>query len=269
MTAGAAFTGSVPENYHRNLGPILFEAYAKDMGARLAALKLPPGARVLELACGTGIVTAELLRALPAEGRLVATDLSEPMLAVARATVPRDARVMFAQADACALPFGDGEFDAIVCQYGAMFFPDKVKAMREARRVLKPGGAYLFSVWDSLERNPFAGVIQGELERRWPANPPQFLRTPYGWHDRSEIERVVRAGGFARVSVSELELPSGAPSAAKAASAFLEGTPLTADLVERKADVPGLVATIAKIFEARFGAAPCRTTMNAFVIEAR
>lgn len=269
MTNAPAFAGSVPENYHRNLGPILFEAYARDMGTRLAALKLPAGARVLELACGTGIVTAQLLKALPAKGALVSTDLSEPMLAVARTTVPEDPRLAFSQADACALPFKDQEFDAIVCQYGVMFFPDKVKAMREARRVLKPGGAYLFSVWDSLERNPFPGAIQRELERMWPANPPQFLKTPYGWHDRAEIERVTRAGGFTRVNISELEFPSGSPSAGKAASAFLEGTPLTADLVDRKADVPALVAGITKIFESRFGAAPCRTTMNAFVIEAR
>jgi SAM-dependent methyltransferase len=267
--ATPTFAGSIPENYHRNLGPVLFEPYARDMAARVASLKLAPGARVLEMACGTGIVTAQLLKALPAGVALVSTDVSEPMLAVARKLLPADPRLTLSQADACALPFRDGEFDAVVCQYGVMFFPDKVKAMREARRVLKPGGVYLFSVWESLERNPLVATVQGELERRWPANPPAFLRTPYGWHDRAEIERVARAGGFSRVGFTALEFPSGAASAEKLASAFLEGTPLTADLVDRKADVGAVVASVAKTLAERHGAAPCKGMMAAVVVEAR
>jgi ubiquinone/menaquinone biosynthesis C-methylase UbiE len=268
--AAPAFAGSIPENYHRILGPILFETYARDMAARVSALKLPAGARVLEIAAGSGIVTKALMGAMPARSALVATDLSEPMLAIARTFVPADPRLTFSQADGCALPFKDREFDAIVCQYGVMFFPDKVKAMQEARRVLKPGGTYLFNVWDSLERNPIAAAVQAELDAMYPQNPPSFLRKmPFGWFDRAEIERVVRAGGFQHVKLTDVTAECVAADAEKAARAFVTGTPVAADLAERKADIEAVVARVAGVLGARFGKSPCRAVMSAVVVEAR
>ena len=268
-TSTPAFAGSIPENYHTFLGPVLFETYGADMRDRLAAGRLPAGAHLLELACGTGIVTRQLLDALPHDARLTATDISEPMLAFARPRLPEDPRLTLSRADACELSFADGAFDAVFCQYGVMFFADKIKAMREARRVLRPGGVYVFNVWDSLERNPIAGTIQRELDTLCPRDPPSFLRTPFGWYDRAEIERTTRAGGFTDVRVTELSAPCTAPDAQTAARAFLMGTPLAVDLAERGVDMPGMLMHMTGVLASRFGAAPCRSVMNALVVEAR
>ena len=107
---------------------------------------------LLETACGTGILTRALAARLPEAVAITATDLNEPMLDFARLQ-PSGGRVAWRQADAQALPFSDGTFDAVVCQFGVMFFPDKQRAYREVFRLLKPGGRFLFSVWDRLETN--------------------------------------------------------------------------------------------------------------------
>ena len=266
MSQVAAFVGSVPQTYDRFLGPLLFEDYAKDITKRIGPR---PGERVLELACGTGIVTKQLAAALPAGATLMATDLQEPMLAVARTAIGNDPRVTFKAVDACAIPFEDGSFDAIVTQYGVMFFPDKVKAMQEARRVLKPGGRYVFNVWDSLDHNPIPRIVHETVAAMFPANPPTFLKsTPYGYNDRAEIERVCRAGGFTNVAFETVDFPSSAPTAEDAARAFVEGTPLLAALAERGVKDPAPVrAAAAGALAKELGDRPCASTMRAMVFE--
>jgi ubiquinone/menaquinone biosynthesis C-methylase UbiE len=144
------FAGSVPEIYDRLLVPLIFESYALDLAGRLAEA----GPRdVLETAAGTGVLTRALAARLPGEARIVATDLNQPMLDRATARQPSDGRIAWRQADALALPFPDEGFDAVACQFGAMFFPDKVRGYEEARRVLKPGGRFLFNVWDRISEN--------------------------------------------------------------------------------------------------------------------
>src|SRR5262245_39325799 len=150
-----AFVGSVPANYDRYLGSIFFHAFADDLVARLT---VKPGMRVLEIACGTGIVTERLARRLAGTGSLVATDLNEPMLAYARGRGFADTGVTWRPADGPALPFDDDSFDAVVCEFGLMFFPDKARGVREAWRVLRPGGQYLFNVWDAIAHNPVARI---------------------------------------------------------------------------------------------------------------
>src|SRR5690349_19065288 len=155
-TVDKVFAGSIPDLYERFLVPLIFESYALDLAARLA--KTRPAA-VLETAAGTGVLTRALAAALPAETRLTITDLNQPMLDHAKSRQPADSRIAWQQADALALPFEDRSFDAVACQFGAMFFPDKVQGYKEARRVLKPGGRFFFSVWDRIEDNEFADVI--------------------------------------------------------------------------------------------------------------
>jgi SAM-dependent methyltransferase len=267
MSQSAAFVGSIPATYHRYLGPLIFEDYAADLTRRLAAR---PNERILELACGTGIVTRRLAGSLPPGATLTATDLNEAMLSEARQIAGENHRVNFRQADACAIPFEDASFDAIACQYGVMFFPDKPLAMREARRVLKPGGRYIFNVWDSLEHNPIPRIVHETAAGMFPHNPAKFLgQTPYGWSDVGEIERTVRAGGFTNFTAETIELPSAAPTAEDAARGFIEGTPLLGELKERgMTDTTHIVQAAVRALGDRFGDRPCRATMRAIVITA-
>src|SRR3954447_10884997 len=187
------FEGSIPETYDRYLGPLLFEPYARDLAARLAALA---PARLLETAAGTGVATRALARALPAGTAIVATDLNRPMLDLAAARM-ETAEVTWQQADALALPFEDETFDAVACQFGAMFFPDKAAAYREARRVLRRGGRLVMSVWDRIGRNELSHVVDEAVVAQFPEDPPRFLaRVPYGYHDADAIIDELRAAGF-------------------------------------------------------------------------
>ena len=180
-----AFIGSIPELYDRLMVPLIFEPYAADLATRVAAAA--PRA-VLETAAGTGVVTRALASRLPADVQITATDLNQPMLNYAMARQSGDKRISWKQADALALPFDDQSFDVVVCEFGAMFFPDKVQGYKEARRVLKPGGRLLFNVWDKISENDFAHTIAQALAEVFPDDPPRFMaRTPHGYHDGKQI----------------------------------------------------------------------------------
>ena len=261
MSTHASFSGPVPENYDRYLGPVLFEPYAADLAARLPAT---PGLRVLELACGTGRVTRRLRAALPATATLVATDLNEAMIEFARSAVP-DPGIAWQQADAQELPFADATFDAVVCQFGLMFLPDKVQGLREARRVLAPGGLFVASVWESLAAHPYALAIQSVLEELYPASPPRFLDVPHGYHDEQRIRADYAAAGWESPVIEHVHLRSRAESARVVASGFTSGSPLSHELAERGAD-PEQVAD--RITAALGGDAPHTVELAALVITA-
>jgi SAM-dependent methyltransferase len=263
--ANTAFTGNVPENYDRYFGPALFEPYAADLAARL---KLKPGLRVLELACGTGIVTRRLLARLPDDGRLLATDLNAPMIEYARGKIPADLRLSWQAADAQALPFPDASFDAVVCQFGVMFFPDKVAALREARRVMAPGAQLLFSSWFGLKETPCAEAASELLARRFPDNPPRFLEVPHGYGDPARIRADFAAGGFPGATLDDVAFELQCPTADDYATGLVTGTPLSGILQERGVDKEALRKEIAAALAPRFGAKPFKSPMRAWVIEA-
>jgi ubiquinone/menaquinone biosynthesis C-methylase UbiE len=227
-----AFSGSIPALYDRFLGPFLFEPYAVDLAGRAAALE---PRRILETAAGTGIVTEALVAALP-EAELAATDLNQAMLDVAarRVTSPR---VSFRAADAQALPFDDGEFDLVVCQFGVMFFPDRVLAYREAKRVLRPGGHFLFNAWDRLEENPGSKAVADSVASLFPGDPPGFLeRTPFGYHDQARIEQDLRAAGFREVEMETVRKRGPVETAREAAAGLCKGSPLRSEIEARSPD---------------------------------
>lgn len=227
------FAGSIPENYDRYMVPLIFEPYAADLARRAAALS--PDA-VLEIASGTGVVTRALAPLLSPGARYVVTDLNQPMLDYARSRQPPDMRITWRQADAMALPFEDKTFDVVCCQFGAMFFPDRSLAYREARRVLKPRGHYLFSVWDRIEENYFADDVTNALARMFSDDPPRFLaRTPHGYHDTAQIRRELEGAGFSRVLIETRAEQSRASSARLPAVAYCQGTILRNEIEAREA----------------------------------
>jgi ubiquinone/menaquinone biosynthesis C-methylase UbiE len=260
------FAGSIPEIYDRLLVPLIFEPYARDLARRIG--KANPG-RVLETAAGTGVLTKALAAQLPASAQITATDLNEPMLAHAGKNFS-DARVAWRQADALALPFEDGSFDAVACQFGAMFFPDRTKGFSEARRVLKPGGCFFFNVWDRIEDNEFADVVTRSLAAVFPHDPPRFMaRTPHGYHDEDKIRSDLKAAGFSDITIDAIDHQSRAPSPREPAVAYCQGTPLRTEIEARGA--PGLEAATERAGEAlarRFGSGAVEGKIRALVISA-
>jgi len=260
------FAGSVPRLYESHLVPILFEPYAHDLAARLAALPLE---RVLEVAAGTGVVTRRLAATLPEQVAIVATDLNQAMLDQAEAAGTRR-DVEWRAADAAQLPFEYESFDVVACQFGVMFFPDKARAIAEARRVLHKGGMYLFSVWDRLDQNEFADVVSEALARMFPDNPPRFLaRTPYGYHDPATIEKDVLAGGFAAPSIEAVAVQGRAKSARDVAIAFCQGTPLRGEIEALDAArLEEATGAAAEALTARFGTGAIEGKLSALVVTA-
>src|SRR4051812_30836238 len=217
------FSGSIPELYERYLVPLIFEPYAADLARRLQA---KPLSRVLEIAAGTGVVTRALASALPDSTVIVATDLNQAMLDRA-ATVGTKRAVEWRQADAMQLPFPAATFNAVVCQFGAMFFPEKSKAFSEMRRVLRPGGVFLFNVWDRIEENEFASTVMSALASVFPQDPPRFMaRTPHGYCEPSQIARDLESAGFTTLPrIETVAARSRAKSAREPAIAYCQGTP--------------------------------------------
>ena len=259
------FAGSIPKLYETHLVPLIFEPYAADMKQRIRSRKVT---RLLEVAAGTGVVTRALATVLDRGVRIVATDLNQAMLDEA-AAVGTARPVEWRQADAMALPFGDGEFDAVVCQFGAMFFPDKAKAFSEARRVLQPGGTFIFNVWDRIEENEFADTVTTALESVFPKDPPRFLaRTPHGHHDLRAIERELAAGGFKRSpQLATVAARSRAPSPRMPAIAYCQGTPLRNEIVARDAARLGEATEVAAQAMARkFGTGAVDGKIQAHII---
>ena len=264
----SVFTDAISAIYERHLVPLIFEPYAGPLSRRLAGMPLR---RVLETAAGTGVLTRALASRLPAAVSIVATDLNQAMLDQA-AAAGTSRPVEWQQADAMALPFPDGELDAVVCQFGVMFFPDRPKAFAEARRVLRDGGVFLFSVWDRIEENEFADVVTNAAASMFPDDPPQFLRrTPHGYFDRHAIERDLSAGGFSdAVEITTVEARSRAASPDVPAIAYCQGTPLRNEIeardASRLADATDLAANaIAR----RFGTGAVDGKIQAHIVAVR
>ena len=266
MSTDQAFAGSIPAIYDRYLGPLLFEPYAEDLASRVAALN---PRSILETAAGTGIVTAAIARKLP-DARITVTDLNQAMLDIAKTRVSGE-NIKFEAVDATSLPFRDGDFDAVVCQFGVMFFPDRLAAYREARRVLAPGGTFLFNAWCGLDDNPLAEIIHDSVAAEFTDDPPAFLkRTPYGHGSTDEIERDLIAAGFEDFEIERVEFPSCAPTPDCPAKGFAMGSPLRMEIEQRAPDrLQEVTAAAARETVERFGDGPIESTMAALVVTAR
>jgi ubiquinone/menaquinone biosynthesis C-methylase UbiE len=260
------FAGSIPKLYDEYLVPLIFQPYATDLAGRVTA-RSPR--RVLEIAAGTGVVTRALAAGLPADASIVATDLNQAMLDRA-AEVGTRRPVEWRQADAMALPFADASFDVVACQFGVMFFPDKPKAFAEARRVLRPGGLFIFNAWDRIEENEFADVAMAALATVFPQDPPRFMaRVPHGYHDRVTIEHDLAAGGFTAPAFTTLAARSRAASPSHPAIAYCQGTPWRSEIEARDASRLGeATESVEKAIAARFGRGAVDAKIQAHILMA-
>lgn len=223
------FAGSIPHVYDRYMVPMLFAPYAELVAERAKAIA---PSDILETAAGTGVVTAALHEALP-DARIVATDLNAPMLEQAARRVGGES-VRFEEANAQQLPFPDDSFDLVVCQFGIMFFPDKVMANSEARRVLRDGGKYILVIWDRVDRNVATHVAGRAVAELFPSDIGAFYeRIPFRYHDQEAIRSDLAAAGFQEVQIETVELRSRAASARDAAIGLVQGTPMRSEIEQR------------------------------------
>ena len=261
------FVGSIPEIYDAFLVPLIFESYAEDLAHRVSALN---PVSVLETAAGSGVVTRALASRLPSESRYTVTDLNQPMLDHAARVQGPDERISWQQADALDLPFEDALFDAFVCQFGVMFYPDRGTSFAETYRVLKPGGSLIFNVWDRIETNEFAHVVTAAAAEVFPEDPPRFLpRTPHGYYDEDLIREELGVAGFTDVDYESLEGTSSAPSPRHPAVAYCQGTPLRNEIEERDADLLDHVTDRAtEAIAERFGSGRVSAKIRGHVITA-
>lgn len=263
----AKFSGSIPAIYDRYLGPLLFQPYAEDLAGRL---EMKDDSSVLELACGTGILTRVLRSRLPSTVKLTATDLNEPMFQNAAEKFAKEETVEWLQADACSLPFDDQIFDTVVCQFGMMFVPDKALAAREAYRVLKPGGLFLFNTWDTMEHNELTQTAHETIASYFEKDPPAFYQVPFGYHDQGEIARTLEKAGFQEVRSEIVGKVSAAERAEDAATGLVQGTPVATQIAERDPSlVPIITQGVAAAIKKRFGEANIRVQMRAIIVQGR
>ena len=266
ISSDTDFASAIAQVYQEHLVPLIFEPYAADLVHRLGERKLTS---VLELAAGTGVVTRQLAAWLPDHVSIVATDLNPGMLDQATA-LGTSRPVEWRLANAQQLPFPDQSFDAVLCQFGVMFFPEKVHAFAETRRVLRPGGVFLFSVWDRIQDNELADLVSDALATIFPVDPPRFLpRIPYGYFDTSAIARDLVAGGFGRQArIETITRRSGAASPRDPAMAFCLGSPLRNEIKERDdSRLEAAIDAAAEAIAGRFGTGSVDGRIQALIVE--
>jgi ubiquinone/menaquinone biosynthesis C-methylase UbiE len=263
----ASFVGSIPAAYDDGLGPVIFAPYADDLATRVTA-SLRDG-RLLEIACGTGVLTRRLDARLAPAVRITASDLSDAMLAHARANVPGSPRLEWQLADASALPFPAASFDAVACQFGIMFVPDKLAALSEVRRVLRPGGTLHFSVWGPIEENPFARIVHAVVGRFFRGAPPTFYELPFGYHDQAVIRAHLEQAGFSRSTATQLALEVQAPEVRRFARGLVEGNPVAHAIREAGLQVSPIIEAVAAALVAEGGDSPFRCATSALAWSAR
>ncbi len=261
------FAGAIPQLYNQLMVPMLFDPYAQDLASLLEPLRPTD---ILETAAGSGALTRAIAARLPA-ARITATDLNQPMLDVAASLMPNETRITWAQCDATDLPYPDSSFDAVACQFGVMFFPDKPKGFAEAARVLRSGGSFIFNVWDRLSENDFVAVAADALAKRFPDDPPDFMaRVPHGLFDTDLLSKQLTTAGFVSCDAKAVNHHSVAATPMDAATAYCQGSPLRTEILAR--DPNGLGATtraVAAALQNRFGPGPITGKIRAFVLTAK
>lgn len=265
MGTNIAFSGTIPETYDKYLGPLLFEPYAKDIIERIQKKKF---FSVLELACGTGRVTQYLHKILPAEARIVATDLNPDMLKVAQNKITAK-KIEWKQVDMQNIPFDDSAFDLVICQFGVMFVPEKEKAYSEVYRVLKKEGTFLFNTWNRLEVNKLTSSADEIINDFFKDNPVMFYKIPFSYYNTDEIGKHLDNAGFKSVQLTLLETEGLSDSVSDATNGLVEGNPVLTAINEQDPKLlPVIKEKLSKALAEKFGDNPMRCRLHAIVGEA-
>ena len=259
-----SFSGAIAAVYEEILGDFLFEPYAANLVQRIS---LHADARVLELACGTGRVTKKLLQQLPASVQVIATDLEADMIGVAKHN-NNYPNLRWATVDMTDIPFATGQFDIVVCQFGLMLVPDKLKALEEMYRVLQPGGRLIFSVWGNINNNAVWRIAGEVLGTFLGINPMIQDPGPFSMNDQQTLQWLKNTG-FAHYNVTTVKLEGTIPTAALAAKGFTNGLPVSL-AINKKA--PALLPQIEKALEVelmkQLGNHPLQSPLQAWLFEA-
>ena len=264
MEKTSSFTGNVPANYERYLGPFLFEPYALELVSRLQEKKYPD---ILEIACGTGRVTAHLAKSVKHD-TLTATDLNSDMITVAKEKV-KDNTIKWIPADAMELPFEDGSFDLVVIQFGIMFFPDREKGLQEFYRVLRHGGKLIYSTWNKVQT--VKAIHEGRviIESYFGDDPPRFYSVPFSMYDDKELATITRRAGFKNITTTLIKKEGVSPSASDLAKGIVEGNPIYIAILERDASLVNTIKDhVQKVLTEKFGAKDLRSPLEAWMVEA-
>lgn len=263
MDSVVSFAGSIPANYEKYLGPFLFEPYAVDLASQLQDKKYPA---ILELACGTGRVTAHLAKSVQHD-EITATDLNPDMIEEAKRIVKSES-IKWMVADALELPFDDNSFDTVVCQFGIMFFPDKLKGLQEAYRVLKPGGRLIFNTWDDVKNIPAIHEGRKIIESYFDDDPPIFYNIPFSMHNEKELTTLMNDAGFKNAKTT-LVIKDGTSDAESLSIGMVEGNPILLAITEKDPKlVKPIEEHIRKMLAEKFGDNPLKSPLQAWVCEA-
>ncbi|MGA8255567.1 MAG: class I SAM-dependent methyltransferase [Nocardioides sp.] len=262
----AEFLGPIPDLYERLLVPMIFQAAADRLAGLVADLS---PMEILETAAGTGALTRALVQSCP-EATITATDLNQPMLDAAARHGQGATAVTWQQANALDLPFHDQTFDVVACQFGVMFFPDRVRGYREAGRVLRPGGSFVFNTWDRIENNEVTFVIQSALVAAAPKNPLVFMsRTPHGYFSSTQILADLQAAGMPDARITAVDGTS-RTTASQASTAFCQGTPLRAAIENHETlSLPEATAIAEEALLRHFGPGPIDAPIRSFEVIAQ
>jgi ubiquinone/menaquinone biosynthesis C-methylase UbiE len=260
------FTKGIAENYDHYLGPAWFGPIANDLAARMPT---DPGGDVLEVACGTGLMTRGLRKRLVPSRRLVATDLSPGMLDHARSKLADVSGIEWMKADALDLPFADGEFAALACSLGVMFPPDKERLFAEFRRVLKPGGLLLFNVWDRKELNTCVRVYSDVIEGMFPGDAEMQFTAPYSMSDTARLRELVVGAGFQEPKIEKVPITV-TGNARDIATGQVRGTPRGLLLTKRGVDLQEAIDRVTAALESEGGTGTSfRARGQVIAVEAR
>ncbi|NQY92617.1 MAG: class I SAM-dependent methyltransferase [Campylobacteraceae bacterium] len=266
ISSHSKFTGEIPKYYERYLGPIIFEEYAEDLANRVC---IPSNGTLLEIAAGTGMATRKLRDTLSSTVHIIATDITNDMLDIAKTKFNEKENIEFKIANALELPFEDGTFDVVVCQFSLMFFPNKSVAVKEAKRVLKPGGTFVFNVWDSFEHNQLVQTVSQTIMNCLPFDPPSFFKVPFGYYNIDVIKTLLNDAGFGDIEIDILPRVSKAQKALDVASGFVLGTPARLQIEEDDSEpLDKILGIVTEAIGKKFGYTSIKAKMQAIIFTA-